>query len=765
MRLSSRLIASLVLGLTLVSLLFAVYQVEAENRNKRNELKRRAQTLAESLQEAVEPLLEKGSQVKLHQIVEKFGSRQGLAGVVIYGKDGKPLFMTSALAERFGREAPPLDKSVIQGTNWENFFQLGETEMLVYAVPLRSGDRIAGALAVFDDATYIQAQNAEVWRDTFIRVLVQMFVVAAITILIIRWSMVRPITRMTQWMKDLRAGKEVTHPELMAEGVLQPLTNEVTYLATSLIQARASAEKEARLREAGESLWTAERLRVSLQGTLAGSRLFVVSNREPYQQSFRGSSVETIVPASGLVTAMEPILCASDGTWIAHGAGDADRSTVDERDRLRVPPEEPKYTLRRVWLTKEEEEGYYYGFANEGLWPLCHIAHTRPIFRAEDWLYYQEVNHKFAEAVLEEIAGEKNPIVLVQDYHFALLPQFIKQKRPDARVAIFWHIPWPNPEAFGICPWQHDLLDGLLGADLIGFHIQSHCRNFLETVDRALESRIEWERMTVNRGGHLTLVQPFPISVDPQEGRDSTNRTDSIYLERAALLRRLDTRAGFLGIGVDRLDYTKGIPERLRGIERFLERHSGYIGRFTFVQIGAPTRTRINRYQDLIAEVDAEVERINRQFQTEGWKPIIFFKRHHSHKEIEPFYHAADVCFVTSLHDGMNLVAKEFIASRSDGGGAVILSRFAGASQELPDALIVNPYDTDQVAEALRMALEMSPEERRGRMKRMRRAVKENNIYTWAAHLISAVSEIRLEMPESVKTPAVSAKIITMSAK
>jgi alpha,alpha-trehalose-phosphate synthase [UDP-forming] len=758
MRLSFRLIASLVFGLTLVSLLFAVYQVRAENRAKRNELERRAQILAESLQLAIEPLLEKGSQAKLHQIVEKFGSREGLAGVVIYGKEGNPLFMTSALVDRFGREAPRLYSAVFEGQAWKNFFQLAETEMLVYAVPLRSGDHIAGALAVFDDATYIQAQNIDMWRDTFIRVLVQMLVVAAITILIIRWSMIRPIARMAQWIKDVRAGKEVSHRDLLAEGVLQPLTKEVTHLATSLREARASAEEEARLRDAGESQWTAERLRVSLQGTLAGSRLFVVSNREPYQQSYRGNSVETIVPASGLVTAMEPILCASDGTWIAHGAGDADRAMVDQHDRLRVPPEEPKYTLRRVWLTREEEEGYYYGFANEGLWPLCHIAHTRPIFRAEDWRYYQEVNQKFAEAVLEEIENEKNPIVLVQDYHFALLPQYIKQKRPDARVAIFWHIPWPNSEAFGICPWQHDLLDGLLGADLIGFHIQSHCRNFLDTVDRALESRIEWERMTVTRGGHLTLVHPFPISVDLHEERDQTAGTDAIYLERAALLARLDTGAGFLGIGVDRLDYTKGIPERLRGIERFLEQHPSYSGRFTFVQIGAPTRTRINRYQDLIFEVEAEVERINRRFQTERWKPIIFFKRHHSHKEIEPFYRAADICFVTSLHDGMNLVAKEFIASRSDGGGTVILSRFAGASQELPDALIVNPYDTDQVAEALRMALEMSPEERRGRMKRMRRTVKENNIYTWAAHLISAVSEIRLEMPERVKTSALAAR-------
>jgi trehalose 6-phosphate synthase len=454
-------------------------------------------------------------------------------------------------------------------------------------------------------------------------------------------------------------------------------------------------------------------------------------------------------------------LCASDGTWIAHGSGDADRTTADGRDRLRVPPGEPKYTLRRVWLSKEEENGYYYGFANEGLWPLCHIAHTRPVFRADDWHYYQEVNRKFADAVLEEAGDAPDPVILVQDYHFALLPRLIKEKRPGARVAIFWHIPWPNPEAFGICPWQHELLEGLLGADLIGFHIESHCRNFLDTVDRTLESRIERERMTVTRGSHLTAVRPFPISVDlppAEQGTAERDQGESVFIERATLLRQLDTEADFLGVGVDRMDYTKGIPERFRGVERFLERHPLYRGRFTFVQIAAPSRTRITRYQDIAVEVEAEAERINRRFQTRGWKPIILLDKHHSHKEIERYYRASDVCVVTSLHDGMNLVAKEYVASRGDGGGSVILSCFAGASQELLDALIVNPYDTDQLAEAIRMALELSPEERRLRMKRMRRIVQENNIYRWAANLIGAVAEIRLEMPAIVKSPSGFAK-------
>ena len=330
----------------------------------------------------------------------------------------------------------------------------------------------------------------------------------------------------------------------------------------------------------------------------------------------RGKGVEAIVPASGLVTALEPILRACEGTWVAHGAGDADRETVDERDRLRVPPDGPQYTLRRVWLSKEEEEGYYYGFANEGLWPLCHIAHTRPTFRSSDWEYYQQANQKFADVVLEEMAGTEEPAVLVQDYHFALLPRILKEQRPDARVAIFWHIPWPNPQAFGICPWQRDLLEGLLGADLVGFHIQAHCNYFLETVDSALEARVDWEHFAVNRRGHLTRVRPFPISVALSEpAGDSLPKGGSVYLERAALFKELGVEATFMGVGVDRMDYTKGILERFRGIERFLEKYPGYQGQFTFVQIGAPSRTHIKRYNDLLAEVESEADRINWRFR------------------------------------------------------------------------------------------------------------------------------------------------------
>jgi trehalose-6-phosphate synthase len=330
--------------------------------------------------------------------------------------------------------------------------------------------------------------------------------------------------------------------------------------------------------------------------------------------------------------------------------------------------------------------------------------------------------------------------VLVQDYHFALLPRMIKEQRPDARVAIFWHIPWPNPEAFGICPWQRELLDGMLGADLIGFHIQAHCNNFTETVDRALEARVDREHFAVKRRDHASLVRPFPISVAFTE---SAHGEPSVH-ERASLLSQLGVEATLLGLGVDRVDYTKGIPERLRGIERLLEEYPFYQGKLTFVQIGAPSRTRISRYRDLTVEVEEETERINRRFRTHSWKPIVFLNRHHSQQEIQPFYRQADFCMVTSLHDGMNLVAKEYIAARSDEGGALILSRFTGASHELTDAFAVNPYDTDELARVTHTALAMPPEERQARMHRMRALVRENNVYRWAGNLIAELADIRL---------------------
>jgi trehalose-6-phosphate synthase len=745
MRLSYRLSFSLIAGLTLVSLVFAIFQASGEARAQREEIEKHALVLAESLQKAVAPLLTIGAYRELDSVVNQFQNHERLAGVAIYSATGARLASTAGLASPLTATPAAVTVAMRRGWGSGQFFRLGDEPMHVFALPVRTSSGIIGAIAIFHNVGYISARRALFWRHALASVAVQTLLIVGTTLLIVRWSLGGPLRKMAQWMRDQRTGK--AGGEAPQEGIFGPLASEVTQLATSLNAARATAKEEARLREAGESLWTAERLHISVRGKLHGSRLFAVSNREPYEHVYHGKTIVCQVPASGLVTALEPVLRACNGTWIAQATGDADHTATDPHGRERVPPDHPEYTLRRVWLSSEEEEGFYLGFANEGLWPLCHIAHTRPVFHAKDWEHYCAVNRKFADVVLDEMEGEINPAVLAQDYHFALLPRMIKERRPDARVAIFWHIPWPNSEAFGICPWQRELLDGMLGADLIGFHVQAHCNNFLETVDHALESRIDWERFAVTRRDHLTAVRPIPISVAFGGESAASRPAQPPALERADLFRQLGVEATYLGVGVDRVDYTKGIPERFRGIERFLEQHPSYRGKLTFVQIGAPSRTRIKRYHDFQAEVEEEASRINRRFQTSAWRPIVFLMRQHSHEEIQPYYRAADFCMVTSLHDGMNLVAKEYVAARADGYGSLILSRFTGASHELPDALMVNPYDTDEVARAIHAALEMPPEESQARMRNMRAVVAENNIYRWAGSLISELAAIRLEAP------------------
>jgi len=747
---SARLIISLIIGVTLVSLCTSYYEVLMQSRSMRRDLDRRAEVLGESLARSVERDLERDAQRTLQKTVQQFANREHLAGLAVYDPQGHPIAVTTNLQPLMDSAPPIVLESLKENHDTAAFLRMGIASIHIYALPLHNGDQIVGSLAIVHDSGYIRAESMRIWRETFLSALLHVVLIAFITLLIVRWSIAGPIARTANWMKALRTGRSAARIKPLDMELFRPLAREVATLAESLNSARSAAETEARLRESGESIWTAERLAVHVRTRMAEGRLFVVSNREPYTHVHRGKSIEVSVPASGLVTALEPVLYACDGTWVAHGSGDADEETVDGHDRLVVPPDDPHYTLRRVWLSKEEEEGYYYGFANEGLWPLSHIAHTRPLFRVSDWEHYQQVNRKFADALLEEMQGVSHPVVLVQDYHFALLPRMIKEQRPDARLAIFWHIPWPNPEAFGICPWQRELVDGLLGADLIGFHIQSHCTNFLQTVDRIVESRIDWDHSTVQRLDHNTTVHPFPISVNwDQMGPNVV--PDSAYEQRASLLKSLGVRAALMGVGVDRLDYTKGIIERFLAIERFLEKYPRYQGVFTFVQIGAPSRTHIKRYHDLQAEIEAEAERINWRFRADQWKPIVLLERQHSHKEIDLYYRAADLCLVTSLHDGMNLVAKEFVASRQDERGALILSCFAGAARELRDALQVNPYDIDQTAEAIRAALEMSPEEKQLRMQRMRKTVREHNVYRWAASLIGEVCDVRLDAAEPGK--------------
>ncbi|MGA7858200.1 MAG: trehalose-6-phosphate synthase [Terracidiphilus sp.] len=760
-----RLILALVACVTVVSVASTYFEVLAHKHFMREDLERRSQWMGVSILPDLQQALSVGDTSALPAIVERSKARIGVLGLAVYDPDGKPLAVSGSGAAMHSLTLTAIQKSLRKGADEGVFGHSGDVQWLEEVLPLHDGNRLEGALVLVADAGYIRTQGNDLWQRSFWRIVELVLLITAVTFVMVRWFLLQPMTRMTERLRRLRIGHvdETADNGAKELSMFTPLAREVETMAESLLAARASAEAEARLREAGEHLWTAERLAVHMRERSGSSRIFVVSNREPYIHVHQGREVVCTVPPSGLVTAIEPVLRACDGVWVASGSGDADSETVDEFDRLRVPPDDPRYTLRRVWLSNDEEASYYDGFSNEGLWPLCHIAHTRPVFRAADWDCYQKVNERFAAAVVEEMEDSVDPIVFVQDYHFALLPRLIKKARPDARVAIFWHIPWPNPEAFGICPWQAELLDGLLGADLIGFHIPLHCNNFLSTVDRVIESRTDREHMTVRRHGHVTAVRPYPVSVafeGPAHGGLRVENDVSAREERDSarkqLLAEFGVRAEYLAVGVDRLDYTKGIVERLLAIEELIQEHPWYWERLTMVQIAAPSRTRIASYADLHRKVEETVERINRRFQTAHWRPIVWIDRQCDHDEVSRWYRAADLCLVTSLHDGMNLVAKEFVAARDDEDGVLVLSKFTGAAVELHDALMVNPYDTAGVAEAIHRGLDMNRAERRQRMQQMRRQVMEHNIYGWAANVLGDLREVRLEISEPASNqPAV----------
>src|SRR5437867_4661908 len=740
MKFTLRLVSAIWLSVMLVIGAFAYLQIRDERERLAGDLQRRAMLVAEGLNDAIEASAAKQSPAGIERIVKKFGQSQ--RGIAVYDRFANLRFATPDIAPFLPPSVPEVTDAISRNTTTQGYRVLSDRTRFIYAMPLTVDDQPVGAIAVLLDASHLDRAEWDRWTANALRFLVLALVISIIAALIVKVSITRPMEEISQWTRALRSGRPVPPPRNVADANrFGPLALEVSRLARSMQRAQVAAEQEAALRLAGESVWTEERLKQFVSLQLNGRLLVVVSNREPVSHVWRGGQIHAQAPASGLVTAMDPVMRACGGVWVAHGSGDADRETADTRGRLSVPVDEPRYTLRRVWLTKEEEQGYYAGFANEGLWPLCHIVHTRPIFRPDDWSYYLEVNQKFADTVLDQIKDAEAPLVLIQDYHFAGLPALIKAERPDARVAIFWHIPWPNFEAFGICPWQRELLLGMLGADLIGFHTQYYCNNFLETVDRALEARIDWERFSVTRGDHTTYVKPFPISVAP-EFVDDPQR-----ISRTELLRRLGISAEFIGVGVERIDYTEGLPERLAALQFFFETYPQYRERLVFVQLATPSRSTINRYQEIQREVEESVREINQMFQTKTWRPVLYLKAHHEHREIWSYYRHADFCMVTSLHDGMNLVAKEFVSVRDDEDGALILSRFAGASHELRDALIVNPYDLTGMAEAIRTALEMSPDERRLRMLRMRHVVSEHNIYRWAGLLLSELSRIPVETP------------------
>jgi trehalose 6-phosphate synthase len=589
------------------------------------------------------------------------------------------------------------------------------------------------ALVLLHDVSYIAHRSEDTRRYLLVFIAGLGLVIAFITMLVahVSWR---------GWVSGVRA-------LLRGDGLFRPwfgTPRELAPFAADLRTRLRALEDEYRRSQGPEMEWNPDRLRHLLRTHLSGDQVIVVSNREPYIHESGPDGIIVKRPASGLVTAVEPVMRACSGTWIAHGSGSADREVVDRRDRVRVPPGADDYVLRRVWLTEEEEQGYYYGFANEGLWPLCHVAHVRPVFRESDWQRYREVNQRFADAVVAEARSE-DPVVLVQDYHFALLPAMVRARLPRATILTFWHIPWPNPESFGICPWRREILQGMLGSTILGFHTRFHCKNFIETVDRYLEARIEHEHSTITFHDEDTLVESYPISIEWPSPRDQS-AWPAVQTCREQVMQRLGLRPGTkIALGVDRFDYTKGILERLHAVERLLEKHPQWIGRFVFVQVAAPTRSQLEEYQAFQQRIHTVAQRINQRFGRAGDQPpVMLLAQHHDHGQLMEMYRAADVCVVTSLHDGMNLVCKEFVASRDDQQGVLLLSRFAGAARELSEALIVNPYHVEETADALHRALTMPEAEQRERMASLRMTVREYNVYRWAGRMLADAGRSRL---------------------
>jgi trehalose-6-phosphate synthase len=679
----------------------------------------RSELLANTLRDPLRIYVPQQADQQISQLFDRVVQDERLVAVAFCDGGARPIYRSATYPESLGCGPQQEDGALVA---------LPQGAVHYAESTLTEHGRELGKLILLHDMSFIERRSVDT-RNYVIALFAALgIVVSLLTVVIAHLSW-------RGWVKGVRGllRGELGRPFTASTPEVQPLAGELRALLHEINVERQSP---------GDPLqaWTPERLRSLLQRELAGDQVLVVSNREPYIHVATPRGVAVKRPASGLVTAVEAVMRACSGTWIAHGGGSADRDVVDRNDRVPVPPANPSYTLRRVWLSKEEEQGYYYGFANEGLWPLCHIAHVRPVFRSSDWEQYVEVNQRFADAVIAE-ARTEDPVVLVQDYHLALLPRMVREVLPKATIITFWHIPWPNPESFGICPWRAEILEGLLGSTILGFHTAFHRKNFLETVDRHLEARIEYEASTISYGGKLTRVEAYPISIAWPEPREDDASVEAC---RAAMRKELALAPNaLLGVGVDRLDYTKGIIERFQAVERMLELNPDMIGRFTFVQIAAPSRSSLDEYQNFEARVRGLAQRINQRYSNGSYQPIILKAEHHDQDQLHAYYRAADVCMVTSLHDGMNLVAKEFIAARDDERGVLILSQFTGAARELHEALIVNPYHIEQSAEAVHRALVMPAIEQRERMRSMRSLVMDFNVYRWAGRMLIDAARLR----------------------
>ncbi|MEO7775171.1 MAG: trehalose-6-phosphate synthase [Steroidobacteraceae bacterium] len=691
----------------------------------RSDVELRAGLVMDSMGESLDRLVGTPKSPELRTTLARVTQDRRLIAVLICGIDGSKIHATQQVPREVDCDQARASESQVSGT-------VATTTGSVYVSRFERRPLDAQPYRIFliHDLSFLDSRRGRMRQYTMALGAVGGVLLVGLAVFV-AWLILRRWTAtLLKDIKSLRFLDEVRGVESSS-----PVLSQVRKVLQDI-------EQNQRLEIDYRENWTPEALTHVVQERLGSPQMLVVSNREPYlHMRAPDGSISVQVPASGMVTALEPVIRACSGTWIAHGSGDADRDVVDSKDRVAVPPDNPSYTLRRVWLTEEEETGYYYGFSNEGMWPLCHLAYVRPAFRQEDWQQYQKVNAKFADVVEREARSER-PIVFIQDFHFALLPALIRERRPGATIMMFWHIPWPNAETFGVCPWREELLRGLLMSDVLGFHTRYHCQNFLATVDRFIECQIDHEHMTITTQGHVCHVAPYPISIE-WPPRWLAGLPDIATCRREVRQRHGIGEQTHIALGVERWDFTKGIVERFHALEKLLDQYPSWRGRVSLLQVAAPTRARLPAYQVIQRDTYAEIERINARFATTDWKPIVLIDTHQAPKQVFELYRAADLCLVNSLHDGMNLVAKEFVAARDDDEGVLVLSTFAGASRELVEALLVNPYDIGQTAEALRLALEMPMEERRERMRLMRRTVKENNVYRWAGIMLMDAQRVR----------------------
>jgi trehalose-6-phosphate synthase len=730
--------------ITLIAAAFTINQVNQESQRLKNDIQYRSSLLADSLKESVEPNFINKSGTYLQGIVERFADQKRIAGLAVIDNKGKVIAVTSTLPSNVYQSQIIASNAMDADKPNGAFVNLNSGKMYVYAQPLHDKKSVVGALLIVQNATYINEQLMNVWTGNMLRTILQALLLSIALVFVIRWLILLPIQKLGESLKLSRHNKNGNTPpyEFPKNSLLNPLLREVNHMQQSLIQAKLAATEEARLSlEKLDSPWTANRLKEFVQNIFNKRTIIVVSLREPYIHTKEGNTISYKPPVTGVITAIEPILEACGGLWIALATGNADKLVVDENDKIAVPPDNPKYTLKRVWLVEEEINGFYYGASKQGISRVLHMVHTKPIFLQEDWQQYKKANEKYADAILEEIKNIKKPIILIQDFQFVFLPQMIKSKRPDATIMIFWHVTWVNAESFSTCPWKKEILEGMLGADLLGFHTQLDCNNFVDSVARELEAKIDFEKFAVIKNRHTSLIRTFPASINFTGGtKENASENEAI---KSRILKDLGIKSEYIGLGVDRLDNVKGVLERIRSIEIFLKKYPEYIGKFTFIQLSSPIDSKIAQANSYSTKVTQEIERINNAYKTNNWKPIVFIKKYHTHQQLDHYYRLANFCLITSLHEGMNLISKEFVASRDDEKGVLILSQFAGASKEFSrDALIINPYDANQTADTIHTALKMNDTEQTKRMKKLRNIVKHYNTYRWAAEILKMLVSI-----------------------